>query len=75
MRARLNDRVVPDGMAAGTQHVLETAIPGSGTAIRAVRVFTSIAVALGVLVGAARVLHIEEFKKALARVALRLGMS
>jgi putative peptidoglycan lipid II flippase len=64
------------GLAAwGTQHVLEGAIGGTGTPIRAVRVFTSIAVALGVLVGAARVLHIEEFKEALARVASRLGMS
>ena len=64
------------GLAAwGTQHVLETMIPGTGTAFRAVRVFTSIAVALGVLVGAARLLHIEEFKEALARAASRLGMS
>ena len=30
---------------------------------------------IGVLVGVARVLHIEEFKEALARVASRLGMS
>jgi putative peptidoglycan lipid II flippase len=64
------------GLAAGgTQHGLETALPGDGTALRAVRVFTSIAVALGVLVAAARILHIEEFKDALARVASRLGMS
>ena len=56
-------------------HGLEIALPGDGTLVRAVRVFTSIAVALGVLVGVARVLRIEEFKEALARVASRLGMS
>ena len=50
-------------------------MPGTGTGARAVRVFTSIAVALGVLIGTARVLHIEEFKEALARVTSRLGMS
>jgi putative peptidoglycan lipid II flippase len=64
------------GLAAwGTHHALEIALPGHGTALRAVRVFTSIAIALGVLVGVARVLHIEEFKEALARVTSRLGMS
>lgn len=64
------------GIAAwGTQHFLEAAMPGTGTPVRAVRVFTSIAVALGVLIGTARVLHIEEFKEALARVTSRLGMS
>jgi len=64
------------GLAAwGTHYALEIALPGHGTALRAVRVFTSIAIALGVLVGVARVLHIEEFKEALARVTSRLGMS
>jgi putative peptidoglycan lipid II flippase len=64
------------GLAAwGTQYGLEIALPGNGTLLRAVRVFTSIAVALGVLVGVARLLHIEEFKEALARVTSRLGMS
>ncbi len=64
------------GLAAwGTHHALEIALPGHGTALRAVRVFASIAIALGVLVGVARVLHIEEFKEALARVTSRLGMS
>jgi putative peptidoglycan lipid II flippase len=64
------------GLAAWwTHHGLEIALPGQGTPVRAVRVFTSIAVALAVLVGAARVLHIEEFTEALARVASRLGMS
>ena len=64
------------GLAAwGTHHGLEIALPGGSTLVRAVRVFTSIAAALAVLVGAARVLHIEEFKEALARVASRLGMS
>jgi putative peptidoglycan lipid II flippase len=64
------------GLAAwATQHGLEIALPGHGTLLRAVRVFTSIAIALGVLVGAARALHIEEFKEALTRVASKLGMS
>jgi putative peptidoglycan lipid II flippase len=64
------------GAAAwGTQHGLEIALPGNGTLVRALRVFSSIAVAIGVLVGVARVLHIEEFTEALARVASRLGMS
>ena len=64
------------GLAAwAVQHGLEIALPGPGTPVRAVRVFTSITVALGVLVGAARILHIEEFKEALARAASRLGMS
>ena len=64
------------GAAAwGTHHGLEIALPGHGTLDRAIRVFSSIAVALVVLVGAARVLRIEEFKEALARVASRLGMS
>src|SRR5258708_20585274 len=61
--------------AWGTQHGLEAWLPGHGTPLRAVRVFTSIAIALAVLVGVARVLHIEEFKEALARGASRLGMS
>jgi hypothetical protein len=38
-------------------------------------VFSSIAVALAVLVGAARVFHIAEFKEAIGRVTSRLGMS
>src|SRR5258708_17675022 len=64
------------GLAAwGTQHLLEIWLPGHGTPLRAVRVVTSIAIGLAVLVGTARVLHIEEFKEALARVASRLGMS
>jgi putative peptidoglycan lipid II flippase len=64
------------GLAAwATQHGLEIALPGHGTPVRAVRVFTSIAVALAVLVSAARVLRIEEFKEALDRVTSRLGMS
>jgi putative peptidoglycan lipid II flippase len=64
------------GAAAwGTQRGLEIALPGNGTLDRALRVFSSIAVAIGVLVGVARVLHIEEFKEALGRVASRLGMS
>ena len=64
------------GLAAwGAHHSLEIVLPGGSTLTRAVRVFTSIAVALAVLVGAARVLRIEEFKEALARVASRLGMS
>ena len=64
------------GLAAwAVHHGLEIALTGTGTPLRAVRVFASITIALGVLVGVARVLHIEEFKEALARVTSRLGMS
>jgi putative peptidoglycan lipid II flippase len=64
------------GAAAwGTQYGLESALPGNGTVLRALRVFSSIAVAVGVLVVVARILHIEEFKEALAKIASRLGMS
>jgi putative peptidoglycan lipid II flippase len=64
------------GLAAwAVHHRLEVVLPGGSTLVRAIRVFTSIAAALAVLVGAARVLHIEEFKEALARAASRLGMS
>jgi len=64
------------GVAAwGSQYGLEVALPGSGTLVRAVRVFSSIAIALAVLAGVARLLHIEEFTRALARVTSRLGMS
>jgi putative peptidoglycan lipid II flippase len=61
--------------AWSVHHGLEAALPGSGTPIRAVRVFSAIAAALAVLAGAARLLRVEEFTVALARVASRLGMS
>ena len=74
--ARITIASLVMGLAAwGMHHRLDIVLPGGGTLVRAVRVFTSIAVALAVLVGAARVLRIEEFKEALARVASRLGMS
>lgn len=64
------------GAAAwGTHHGLEAALPGHGTLVRAVRVFSSIGVGLLVLVGAARALRIEEFTEALGRMASRLGLS
>ena len=64
------------GLAAwGTEHWLAAALPGNGTLLRGFRVFTSIAVALGVLVAVARLLQIEEFTEALARITSRLGMS
>ncbi len=64
------------GAAAwGTQHGLEAVLPGDGTPVRAVRVFTSIFAGLAVLVGAARALRIEEFREALARVTSKLGRS
>jgi putative peptidoglycan lipid II flippase len=64
------------GAAAwGANYGLEIALPGNGTLHRAARVFSSIAVALAVLVGAARVFHIAEFKEAIGRVTSRLGMS
>jgi putative peptidoglycan lipid II flippase len=67
--------IVMGGAAWGTQHGLQAVMPGDGTILRAVRVFTSIGVALVVLVGAARLLRIEEFEDALGRVASRFGMS
>jgi putative peptidoglycan lipid II flippase len=63
------------GAAAwAVHHALETALPGSGTLVRAVRVFSAIGVALAVLVAVARLLRVEEFKEALARVTARLGL-
>jgi Uncharacterized membrane protein, putative virulence factor len=67
--------IVMGGAAWGTQHGLQAVMPGDGTILRAVRVFTSIGVALVVLVGAARLLRIEEFEDALGRVTSRFGMS
>jgi putative peptidoglycan lipid II flippase len=55
-----------------TQQVLESAVAGRGTLVRAFRVFTSIAAGMIVLTWAARLLRIEEFDEALDRVASRL---
>jgi putative peptidoglycan lipid II flippase len=55
-----------------TQHALENAIAGHSTLVRALRVFTAIAVGMIVLTGAARLLRIEEFNEALGRVASRV---
>jgi putative peptidoglycan lipid II flippase len=64
------------GAAAwAVHHALEAALPGSGTPVRAVRVFSAIGVALAVLVAVARLLRIEEFEGALSRVTARLGLS
>jgi len=56
-----------------TQHTLEVAVTGRSTVIRAFRVFTSIAAGTIVLTAAARLLHIQEFKEALARVTSRVA--
>jgi putative peptidoglycan lipid II flippase len=50
---------------------LEGAVPGTGEVARALRVFIPIAVALLVLAASARLLRIEEFDAATARVAGR----
>jgi len=50
---------------------LETAVPGSALSIRAIRVFTSIAAGVIVLIIAARALRIEELDDALRRLARR----
>ncbi len=64
------------GLAAwGAEQWLAAALPGDGTLVRSVRVFSSIAIALGVLVAVARLLRIEEFTAALAQVTARLGRS
>jgi putative peptidoglycan lipid II flippase len=64
------------GAAAwGSQHVLDLVIAGRSTVVRALRVFTSIGVGLATLVAAAHLLHVEEFKDAVRRVAARLGGS
>lgn len=64
------------GLAAwAAEHWLAAALPGDGTLVRGVRVFSSIAIALGVLVAVARLLRIEEFTAALARVTSRMGRS
>lgn len=52
---------------------LTSAMPGAGEAAKAVRVFGAIAAALAALGIAARLLRIEEFTDATARVLQRLG--
>jgi peptidoglycan biosynthesis protein MviN/MurJ (putative lipid II flippase) len=64
------------GAAAwGSEHALEALVAGGSTIVRAVRVFTSISAGLVVLVGAAHLLRIEEFKEAVRRVTVRLGIA
>jgi hypothetical protein len=64
------------GAAAwGSQHALEALIAGRSTVLRGIRVFTSISAGLVVLVAAAHLLHIEEFKEAVRRVASRVGIA
>jgi putative peptidoglycan lipid II flippase len=64
------------GAAAwGSEHALEALVAGGSTVVRAVRVFTSISAGLVVLVGAAHLLRIEEFKEAVRRVTVRLGIA
>jgi putative peptidoglycan lipid II flippase len=67
--------LVMGAAAWGVHHALERSLPGSGTLVRAVRVFGAIGVALAALVTVARLLRIEEFKHALARLTARLGPS
>jgi putative peptidoglycan lipid II flippase len=63
------------GAAAwGSQHALEGLIAGRSTVVRGVRVFASISAGLVVLVAAAHLLHIDEFKEAVRRVTVRLGI-
>jgi uncharacterized membrane protein AbrB (regulator of aidB expression) len=51
---------------------LTTFVPGSSTAIKAIRVGLSMGVAVVVLVAAARALRIAEFDEAFGRVLRRL---
>jgi len=52
---------------------LRDALPGESTYVRAARVFTAIAAAIVVLIGASRALRIEEFTIATSRVLKRLA--
>ena len=61
--------------AWGSHRVLEALVVGRSTIVRALRVFTSISVGLAILVGAAHLLRVDEFKEAVRRVASRLGGS
>jgi putative peptidoglycan lipid II flippase len=61
--------------AWGSQHALEALVAGRSTIVRALRVFTSISVGLAILVAAAHLLRVDEFKEAVRRVASRLGVS
>jgi putative peptidoglycan lipid II flippase len=63
------------GAAWGSQHVLDAVVAGHSTIVRALRVFTSIGAGLVVLVAAAHLLRVREFKEAVRRVTARLGAS
>jgi putative peptidoglycan lipid II flippase len=67
--------MVMGAAAWSSHHLLEIAIAGHSTVVRALRVFTSIGVSLAMLVGTAHLLRIDEFKEAVRRVAGRLGMA
>jgi len=67
--------LVMGAAAWGVEQAMERAVPGSGTLIRALRVFTSIGAATLVFVVAARILHIEEITAVLRSLAARLGLS
>jgi putative peptidoglycan lipid II flippase len=82
LEARDNARAIRSIIAASavmgvvvwlTQHALDAALPGGGTGVRAVRVFTSIGAGVIVLTAAARLLHIEEFREALDKVRSRVA--
>jgi peptidoglycan biosynthesis protein MviN/MurJ (putative lipid II flippase) len=59
--------------AWGVEHWLSAAWPDRGIPARAIRVGTSIGVALGVLALAARVLRLQEFEAAFGRVTTKLA--
>jgi len=64
------------GAAAwGSEYVLDAAVGGHSTIVRGLRVFTSIGVGLAVLVAAAHLLRIDEFKNAVRGVTARLWPS
>jgi len=56
-----------------TSSWLQTALPGDAPVMRAVRVFTAIGAGIVVLLGASRLLRIEEFDDAMTRVRDRFG--
>ena len=60
-------------VAAQMGHALEGWFPGDSELTRLVRVFTAIGTAIVALVGAARLLRIEEFTEATNRVLRRIG--
>ena len=59
-------------VSAGAEYLLTGVMPGSGSLIQAVRLFSAITAGLVALAAAAKLLHIREFDSAVAGVRSRL---